>query len=176
MNILHLLYGGNIGGIERLCINLGKHGADTDNNYFLFSHPEGRILDEMKSSGLQVIEYDVGKYNFVALSLKINEVVLERKIDCIVIQHAAPLNWLAMLLYLKRKDRAKVIVYCHNEYSRITQSKIQKKILFNTILFQCDAVIAISKFVKTTLLNNVNLSHDKIKIIYNGTPQKSAKT
>ena len=51
MRILHLLYAGDTGGVEKLCRDIGMYSGK-DENFFLFVHAGGAICREMQEKGL----------------------------------------------------------------------------------------------------------------------------
>lgn len=172
MNILHLQYAGKTGGIEKLSKDIGLASKD-DKNIFMFVHEGGVLCEEMKTAGLNVQEYSFDNRNILGLYRAINEMVDNYKIDAIVIHHPAPLIWIACLLYAKKKNRAKLIVYVHNCYAEITKFHWLRRSIYDLLLKKSDHIIAISKFVKSTVLESTKISDEKITVAYNGVDTKS---
>lgn len=175
MNILHLQYAGKTGGIEKLSKDIGLASKD-DNNIFMFVHEGGVLCEEMKAAGLNVQEHSFENRNILGLYKTINKMVEKYKIDVIIIHHPAPLIWMSCLLYANKKKRAKLIVYVHNSYAEIVKFNILRKGIYNYLLEKSDYIIAISKFVKSTVLENTKISNEKISVIYNGVNVSSYKT
>lgn len=167
MNVLHLEYSGNTGGIEKLCKDIGLN-AGNDKHYFAFVHEGGVFYDEMKNAGLDVSCLKFENGDIIKLYRAVNEFVNEKEIDMIIIHHPAPLVWLSMLMYLSLPHKAKVLVYVHNVYCEITKHSCIRGIAYNRLLIKCDGVIAISKFVKNTVIEHVRIPDEKVKVIYNG--------
>lgn len=167
MNILHLEYSGNTGGIEKLCKDIGVN-ARNDKHYFVFIHEGGIFYDLMKEAGLNVICLGFENKDIIKLYNAIKELTNEKRIDAIIIHHPSPLVWLSMLLYLKLSHEAKVVVYVHNVYDEITKHSLARKSVYNELLKKCDGAIAISGFVKKTIVEHADIPENKVKIIYNG--------
>lgn len=167
MKVLHLLYAGGTGGIEKLCKDIGQKSQQGE-NIFWFVHAGGNICDEMRDEKLEVIETRYENKDILALYRQIKEVVGKRGIDVIVLHHPAPLVWFAVLCYLKQKRRASVMVYAHNSYEEITKRSKWKVWVYNKLLQKCDLVIAISEYVKSTFAHVNGLPSEKIAVVYNG--------
>ncbi|WP_432629598.1 glycosyltransferase family 4 protein [Brotaphodocola sp.] len=167
MKILHLEYAGKTGGIEKLCKDIGLNAKD-DQHIFWFIHEGGILYDEMKNEHLQVECLHLGKWQIFELCQKICCFVAQSGIDAIIIHHPAPLIWLAMEIYLCKKKRSKVFVYVHNTYHEIITEKKYRKKIYDNLLKRSDGIIAISKWVKQSVLSNVSIPEKKIKVIYNG--------
>ena len=167
MNILHIQYTGNIGGIEKLSKDIGLK-SKKDKNTFMFVHAGGEICEEMKSAGLDVCEYNYKNSDVIPVYKEIKNLIKQRKISVLVVHSPAPLVWLACLLYAKEKEKIKMIVYVHNGYLQITERSSIRKYMYNMLLNKCDHIVAISKFVKNTVLENTKIKPKKISVVYNG--------
>lgn len=176
MRILHLLYAGGTGGIEKLCKDIGLN-SKTDSNVFVFVHEGGNICNEMKAEGLCIEELSFSNKDIVPLYKKLIELVKQHGIDNIVVHHSAPLMWLAVLLYMKlQKKPAKVVVYAHNNYPELISEKKIKSVIYNHLLHTCNHIIAISEYVKGSILQYCKVSEEKISVIYNGVNVADYKT
>lgn len=167
MRILHLLYAGDTGGIEKLCRDIGMYSGK-DENFFLFVHAGGAICREMQEKGLHTEILGLDNKNILKLYQVICARCKTQHMDWIVIHHPAPLCWLAAVLYLCRKSRAKVAVYVHGSYDRIVKGSRCRKAVYNLLMKKCDGIIAISEFVKNTIVKNTTVPGCKIRVIYNG--------
>lgn len=165
MIVLHLLYAGGTGGIEKLCKDISLY-SKSDRNIFAFIHEGGVICSEMKDAGAEVIELNLSNREFLKLAKRITEISNQFQTDCVVIHHPSPLIWLGTLLSLKKKGD--VIVYAHNSYLEIAAHKKWKMVLYNLLLKKSSKVIAISEFVKNSILERTGLDNNKIVVVYNG--------
>ena len=175
MKILHLLYAGGTGGIEKLCKDIGLKSTQ-DENVFWFVHEGGNICEEMQHEKLEVIKTGYGNRDIFPVYRQLQEEVTTRQIDVIVVHHPAPLLWLALRLYLMKKSRAAVIVYAHNSYEEIIKRSWKKALIYNALLRKSENVIAISEYVKSTFLHVRGLSSNKISVVYNGVDVTSYRT
>ena len=175
MKVLHLLYAGGTGGIEKLCKDIGLKSTQ-DENVFWFVHEGGNICEEMKCENLEVIETHYGNKDILAVYKQIKKEVTERQIDVIVVHHPAPLLWLALRLYMLKKKRASVIVYAHNSYEEIIKRSSKKAVIYNSLLRKSEQVIAISEFVKSTFSHINGLPVEKISVVYNGVDTDNYRT
>lgn len=168
MRILHLEYSGNTGGIEKLCKDIGVCSSH-DENYFLFVHEAGTIYEEMQAEYLNVECLYLKNKEIIKLYRYVDKYVKKYNIDVIVIHHPSPLIWLAMILYQRKRKRAKVVTYVHNTYLEIVRNSCIKSCIYNRLLKKTDAIVAISNCVKQSVIDNVTIQKNKIKVIYNGT-------
>lgn len=167
MRVLHFLYAGDTGGIEKLCKDIGQNSHE-DKNYFFFVHSGGWICNEMRTLGLPTEIMGLRNKDVVKLYQAIREYADKLDADWLVVHHPAPLIWLAMRFYLCKKRRAKVAVYVHNTYLENVKQRWSKEIMYGSLLRKCDGVIAVSHYVKETILKHVNIPSEKITVIYNG--------
>lgn len=165
MVVLHLLYAGGTGGIEKLCKDIGLH-SKLDDNIFMFVHQGGIICSEMKDAGIEVIELGIQNYEIIRLAKVINGVLIDRCVDCVVIHHPAPLIWIAVLIV--QMKNIKLFVYAHNNYLEIVEQKKWKRIIYNALLEKCNRIIAISDSVKKSFLKENPIKKEKIFVVYNG--------
>lgn len=63
MRILHILTGGNIGGIETLCRDYAQYSVNE--NIILLLWGEGPLADEMKKNGVEVIDLHASSKNVI---------------------------------------------------------------------------------------------------------------
>lgn len=171
MNVLHILAGGGIGGIEELCRNYAR--ITSLNSTFLIVWGSGCISDEMKNNGAEVIELGASKKTVFKNFFDIVSICQSKFINVIVVHHAAPLVHI-YLLCLKKflKKKIKIISYAHanaNDMGRHNGKpgyQIRKTILKYSFS-KSDKVIAISENVKNSLILYFGINKNKIEIIYN---------
>lgn len=167
MNILHLEYAGNIGGIEKLCKDIGMNSKE-DKHFFIFVHEGGVIYEQMKENHLDVSCLYFENKDIVKLYKFIKKFTYENKIDDIIVHHPSPLIWLSVFLYLNFSHNSNVVIYVHNVYNEIVKHSIFRKKIYDYLLRKSDGIIAISEFVKNTILEQVDISELKVNVIYNG--------
>lgn len=167
MNILHLEYAGGIGGIEKMSLDIATNDKK-NKNYFLFARDGGIIYDEMNEKGCFVESLNLSNKAVFKLLFEIRKNIKKNDIDIVVIHHPAPLIWFAMLLLLSKKQKFSTIVYVHNTYEEIIKRKKCYKYIYNYLLYKVNHIIAISHFVKNSIINATRVNDDKVTVIYNG--------
>ena len=169
--VLHILSSGDIGGIEMLCKSYAKYSQN--NNIFLFPWNTGVITDEMEKEGYHVIRLNAEQKNIVKTFLRIRDICVKNNISRIVIHHNAP----ALLLYIPflKKSVPDVIVYiyAHSAAENMFWISNRKKYLYYKPIVMwaskcADRIIAISEYVKSTVVTEMRVPEDKITVIYNG--------
>lgn len=168
LKILHLLYAGNTGGIEKLCKDIGLYADEKMESHFLFAHTGGKLYDEMEAAGLSVYRYSYANKDIFPLRKEIKRLVKERNIDAVLIHHPAPLFWLACMPLMKKKGMPVFMVYAHNNYQELTGHTGWKRFLYNRLLKKSAGTIAISNFVKDSVVNGSGVNANKVHVVYNG--------
>lgn len=171
MKIVHLLAGGNIGGIETLCkdyVNYSKH-----ENLIVILWDNGPLGKEMQKLGIKVVCLHASRKNALSIIRRVAKLCKDEKADALIAHHAAPISHLS-LLYMKKYNRHLcTIAYAHgnaNDMIRIQDKKGRwlRKLILKTSLKCADQVVAISKSVKDSLVNCFDTPKEKITVIYNG--------
>lgn len=173
MKILHVLASGDVGGIEVLCKDIGLHSQNE--NEFCFLWHGGAVEGMMKDLGL--VTYIIGISHTLSIStvkayVKLKTLVVKNKYDAIVFHHSAPLMWAYLIKLKKENTGAFIVQYAHNHYDNLvmrgSKSYLVRKVLLGKACSSADGVIAISKAVKRSLCDNIDIEDNKIEIIYNG--------
>lgn len=171
MNILHILASGGTGGIETLCKDYAIHS--NNKNIFVFLWKTGEIAEEMKKLGISTYCLQCSKKNILKSFHLLCDICKTNNIDSIVVHHAAPLAHIYMMRLKKKYPNIRTFAYAHGsaeDMCRHKQSKglaLRKRILKSS-LNKADKTIAISEFVRISLIKYLGVSENKIKVIYNG--------
>lgn len=174
MKILHLLAGGNTGGIEILLKNIIINSYLDNRVCFLFK--KGEVYDFLKLKSNNIL--DVTKKGIREKIHIIYNYCKKEKIDVIILHHEGLKN---NLIYIKLKkklknNQIKFIRYMHCCYDEYYNMKYKNKILkaiykysvYKTISTS-DIIIYISKAVKRSFELNFNINVKSV-VIYNGIP------
>ena len=173
MKVLHILISGNVGGVEKQCYN---ELLSSTNHYFLFIKREGIFAEQSISYGRTYYVLDNVKLSLKYINQcvkKIEQVIKENNIDRIIIEHTVDFIWL-IALKLIRKGYSNLFVYMHSAYEdSLSSSKIRKAFenyLFKKLIKKSKGIIAISNYVKNSIINYFNIKkyETKIKVVYNG--------
>lgn len=161
--IVHLLWTGGVGGIEKLCLAIGT--CNPDLHEFWFVHKGGIVYEQMIDKGLKVELFNYKNENVLRLCKQIKK--NEDDIDAIIIHHDATMLWCSALVLKIMGFAPPIYIYAHCAYSDFINNK-GKKIVFHRAAVSCDGIIAISDSVKKSILEQENLKTEKITIVYNG--------
>lgn len=171
MNVLHLLAAGGAGGIETLSKDYAKYSKL--NNYFMFIWFGGITAEQMKKDGNHVSELNASKKDIWGPYRKILSLCKKENIDVIIVHHASPMMHLYAMWVKRKISKLHIVIYAHASAEDICRINIKKglrlrKFIINLSLHKCDRIIAISKFVKESLISFYGINESKINIIYNG--------
>ena len=172
---LHLLWSGEVGGIETLCKEYALHSQNK--NLFVFLRSGGEIADEIERLGFRVIRlYKTKKFfwNAIRQLLRICDAA---GVGTIVEHHSVPLALLCVMLVKRFRPAIQFVAYAHcNAAIMIRGNDIKRRWIYRKIIqlaFQkADAVVAISNSVKESLQKALATPEHKIKTIYNGVDVK----
>ncbi len=176
--VLHILSSGDTGGIEMLCKEYAKHSKN--NNIFLFPWRAGIVTDAMQKAGVNVVHLNALQRNFFKTYFNIKRICIENKVKSIVIHHNAP----ALLLYIpflkKKFPNIKVYMYAHSAAKNMFwKSNYIKFMYYKPIVIwaskRVDYIIAISEYVKSTVIEEMKVNPNKIRVIYNGVDLRTYK-
>ena len=162
--ILHLLWSGGTGGIEKLCLNIGKY--DKDNNLFLFVHSKGTIYQQMSELGINTKCLNLKSKDIFDIYRAVLKKLKEKNIEALIVHHDSIPLWVTAYLLKKRTD-VKTYIYAHSEYNYFIKNNLQR-IIFKKACQVSDGILAISDYVKTSVVNKMPEVKNKINVIYNG--------
>lgn len=171
MKILHVLFTGEVGGIEKLCGDIAK--VDNKNSDFCFLYEGGIICEEIKKTGAYVTEFHINKYNYIAAAIMLIRLCTKKGYKQVVIHHTGPSLWIPAIVLKWARPETRLFVYAHSDYKNFVGNNKVRKITFDTIVKNSDKVIAISDYVKSTVLIGSSYCMGKTVTVYNGIDVKS---
>ena len=172
MKLLHLLAGGNIGGIETLCRDYA--GYSRHENVMIILWDDGPLSEEMAKQGVRVVCLHASKKNVFSVVRQVAELCRREKADALIAHHAAPMSHLCLLFIKKLNRHIRTVAYAHSNAVDIIGGAQKKrgawlrKMILQASFNRADRVVAISKSVKTSLMDCFGTPEDKIAVIYNG--------
>ncbi len=171
MRTLHLLASGGTGGIETLCKDYAEFSKYE--NFFVMFWNSGVIAEEMRKQGIDVIELNASKINIVGMAKKVFTICKEKKIDTVIVHHAAPIAHLYLYIIKIKMPYITTIAYAHGNAVDMCRHRERTGLFFRKKLLElslkkADKVIAISDSVKNSLIDYFSIQCDKICVIYNG--------
>lgn len=164
--ILHLLWGSNLGGVEKLCLLLGEH--DKENNLFCIVNEKGSFYRQMEQGGLQIYFLGLGLGDTVKIYRKIRQMYREKIFTVLFVHHSSTPLWMAAMLLKQSCPKCRVYLYAHCDYADIINGKKTRKYVFAAATKRADGVIAISNYVKSSVVKGTGVVPEKIHVVYNG--------
>lgn len=176
MKVLHLLLTGHVGGIEVLCKDIAIK-SDWD-NILCFLWEGGRIANDAKRHGANVIILEEKKKNIFSTFNKIVKIIKNEKVDVVNIHYASPFLHFYLNLIKFFLPKTKIVLTIHSCYekSRYLNGNLMKNVvlknLYRRALINSDLIITVSKAVKNSILREFVLNENKIEVVYNGVDYK----
>lgn len=174
MRVLHFLSGGQAGGIEILCREIGE--KSTHRNGFCFLSYGGEIYEQMTGFGHTTYPlYRSGKkWSFKKL-VKILEIA--KGYDIVVAHHEDPFLELYFLLtvFIRRIPGVRYVHSCYNDEVQFDTDKVKrvfKRMMRQWSLFAASRIIFVSEAGKRSCEEGYRFSERKSRIIYNGVAEK----
>ena len=170
MRVLHLLVAGGVGGIEVLMKDFALYSMH--DNHFLFAWSGGKIAEEIQKNGSKVTILNKEKQGSVYVLKTILEICKEDKIEVVLVHHEAPLLRGALCLIKVFFPSIRLISYVHRNAEDMCGYGVEiswiKKLIYNLSFLVSDEIIAISEFVRESIINTFCVDKKKVKVIYNG--------
>lgn len=175
MRVLNLLTGGNIGGIETLCKDYGNFSEHENIMALLWG--SGPLADEMKLGGVEVLELNASTKNVLSTVKKVLNVCGDRKVEAVIVHHAAPMAHLCLMAVKIKYPHMITIAYAHGNAEDMCRAKDKnglrmRKMVIAHSLKKADKVVAISTSVKRSLIYLFGIPEEKINVVYNGVDTK----
>ena len=165
LTIVQVLPALNSGGVERGTLEISKYLILKNHRSIVISQG-GRMMDKLIQEGGEHIELPIGKKSLLTLGIipKLINILIENKVDVIHIRSRFP-AWICLIaVKLMPKNKIPLLVTTfHGPYSINYYSSIMAK---------GDAVIAVSKMIKTYILKNYKIAPNKIFLNYRGVDAK----
>ncbi len=157
MKVLQILPKLDCGGVERGTVDLAKGLIKRGHSAYVISGG-GKLVESLAKVGARHIELPVGKKSLSSLFLisKIRKIIEREGIDIVHARSRVP----ALLAYYAAKPtHAKFITTCHGFYS---------KHFLSSVMGWGERVIVISRAVGRRMINDFNVSQDRITLVYRG--------
>lgn len=168
---LHLLWSGNVGGVEILCREYAAYTKN--NNVFAFIHAGGTIADELANRGVSIAWLDKSKWDIPGMVKGVLELCDLYHVNVVVEHHSAPSILICLMIVKHLRPDIQIVTYAHcNAADMIRDNDKKRRWIYKGIIqwafCQSDQVIAISESVKASLQKLLSTPEHKIKTIYNG--------
>lgn len=175
MKILHLLVSGGTGGIEVLMDSYSRFSRHE--NSFAFLWGGGTIAGKLKRQGSGVLILDMEGQGFLRTMKTLAAFVSREHFDAVVCHNSAPHLKLALLWLKFRFPDIITVAYAHASAGDICGKKPGqwlRRQVHRVGFLHADSVVAVSGSVKQSLVDELRIPEEKIRVIYNGTPVPDA--
>lgn len=174
MKILHILHSAGVGGIEKLCLDIAERRPEDG---FYFIELRGILLEKFRLVNKNIYSFSQQEHavrKVTAWVRCILELISQYGYDAVIFHHGSPYLWMASRRIKLHRKRLKVFLYAHSDIgASIKKDGTILKWWFRYMIYRraakkIDGVIAISKAVKTGLVDVLPFMKNKIHVNYNG--------
>ena len=165
INVLQLINSLDIGGAEKVAINLALHLDSSKYKSFICTIDGfGPLLDEIRGKDVEFFSLDKKPGFKPLISFKLAKYLREKKIDIITSHNYAPLLYGRLASFF-----AKVKAHIHVDHVRNFTS-YKRKVLGNDkqLTSSIFKVIAVSEDIKKNLIKYEKVPEERIEVIVNG--------
>tara|TARA_Y100000590_G_C15648366_1_gene987807 strand:+ start:222 stop:1352 length:1131 start_codon:yes stop_codon:yes gene_type:complete len=161
-NLLQILPSLESGGVEKGTVDLANFLAAQNINSYIISNG-GKMRSYLNKKNVTHITLPVHSKNFLKMPItarKINTIIKKNKIDIVHVRSRVP----AWILKFVTKKNFKTVSTFHNIYG--SEFFFKKK--YNLAMKDVDKIVAISKFVKSSITKLYQINPKKITVIHRG--------
>ena len=161
-NLVQIVPSLNSGGVERGTVDVANFLAEKKIKNFIITSG-GIMIKELNDNFVHVHQLPVSSKNFFlypSIGRKINKFIQANNINLVHVRSRGP----AWMINLMSKNNVKTISTFHNVYGG--NSLIKK--IYNKELSKMDHLIAISDYVKETVIQKYNITNKNISVINRG--------
>ena len=161
-NLVQIVPSLDSGGVERGTVDVANFLAEKKIQNFIITSG-GKMIKELDEKFIHVHQLPVASKNFFAypfIGRKINKFIKANNIDIVHVRSRGP----AWMINLMAKNNIKTIATFHNVYGG--NSYLKK--MYNKGLSKMDHLVAISDYVKETIVKKYDLPPNNISVINRG--------
>ena len=161
-NLVQIVPSLDSGGVERGTVDVANFLAEKKIQNFIITS-DGKMIKELDNNFIHVHQLPVDSKNFFSYPLigrKINQFIKANNINIVHVRSRGP----AWIINLMSKKNINTIATFHNVYGG---NSILKK-MYNKGLSKMDHLVAISDYVKETIVKKYNLPPNNISVINRG--------
>ena len=161
-NLVQIVPSLNSGGVERGTVDVANFLAEKKIKNFIITSG-GNMIKELNDNFVHVHQLPVSSKNFFlypSIGRKINKFIQANNINLVHVRSRGP----AWMINLMSKNNVKTIATFHNVYGG--NSLIKK--IYNKGLSKMDHLIAISDYVRETVIQKYNITNKNISVINRG--------
>ena len=165
LTIAQVLPGLDSGGVERGTLEISKYLVSKNHRSIVISEG-GRLRQKLVQEGGEHINLPIGNKSLLTLRIipELITIFIKNKVDIIHIRSRFP-AWICFIatIFMPYKKRPFIVTTFHGPYS------INR---YSSIMAKGDAVIAVSRMIKTYILSNYKINPKKIFLNYRGVDAK----
>jgi glycosyltransferase involved in cell wall biosynthesis len=161
-NLVQIVPSLDSGGVERGTVDVSNFLAEKKIKNFIITSG-GKMIKELDDNFTHVHQLPVASKNFFSYPLiarKINQFIKANNINIVHVRSRGP----AWMINLMKKNNIKTIATFHNVYGG--NSYLKK--MYNKGLSKMDHLVAISEYVKETIIKKYNITSNNISVINRG--------
>ena len=161
-NLVQIVPSLDSGGVERGTVDVANFLAQKKIKNFIITSG-GKMIKELDDNFVQVHQLPVSSKNFFAypsIGSKINKFIQANNINLVHVRSRGP----AWMVNLISKNNIKTIATFHNVYG----GHLFFKKMYNKGLSKMDHLIAISNYVRETVIQKYNITNKNISVINRG--------
>ena len=165
-NLVQIVPSLDSGGVERGTVDVANFLAEKKIHNFIITSG-GKMIKELNKNFTHIHQLPVDSKNFFYypfIAKKINQFIKANNINIAHVRSRGP----AWMINLMAKNNIKTIATFHNVYGG--NSYVKK--FYNKGLSKMDHLVAISDYVKETIIKKYNLSPNNISVINRGIDTK----
>lgn len=169
MNVLHLQLTGNPGGVVTLCRSIARVSKNCNYMYFLFSG--GTVADAMAKENVPVVISNTPRFQWKKSKRLLLKYCKDNQIGVILCHSNSPIAITHALFVKKYIPQIKVIMYLHGAAENIIPHGIKylyHRHFVNKMKDAADSIVAISKYVNKSCVDQFDLNPLKVHTVYNG--------
>jgi len=165
-NLVQIVPSLDSGGVERGTVDVANFLAEKKIKNFIITQ-SGKMINELNQEYTHVHLLPIKSKNFLSypsLAKKINQFIIEHNINLLHVRSRGP-AWIVNLL---KNKNVKTISTFHNVYG----GNFFLKKMYNKGLSYMDQIVAISDYVKVTIVKKYKINPNKISVINRGIDTK----
>ena len=161
-NLLQIIPSLNSGGAEQGVIDVANFIGEKDLGSFIVSNGGKMLslLNKKKTNHFKLSIHSKNIFTMPFIANKLSKIISNKNINIVHVRSRFP----AWYLQLIQNKKFKTVSTFHNVYG--SQNLIKK--IYNKGMSRVDYIVAISDFVKSTIINTYKINENKITVINRG--------
>ena len=165
-NLLQIIPSLDSGGVEQGTVDVANFIGEKDLGSYIVSNGGKMLtlLNRKKTGHFKLPIHSKNIFFMPFIAYKLSKIISDKHINIVHVRSRFP----AWHLQIVRNKKFKTVSTFHNIYG--SQNSFKK--IYNKALSQVDHIVAISDFVKSTIMNTYKINENKITVINRGVDTK----